>query len=96
MDTYRSSIRYSFKSSNLSANTGKILSGQLQAGEKLVSTRELSVELKVSRNVILEAYDQLLAEGFLFARRGAGTFVAEGTLLPQQTKPLITNKAGDQ
>ena len=73
----------------------KILSGQLQAGEKLVSTRELSVELKVSRNVILEAYDQLLAEGFLFARRGAGTFVAEGTLLPQQTKPLITNKAGD-
>ncbi|MCT1540042.1 MULTISPECIES: MocR-like pyridoxine biosynthesis transcription factor PdxR [Lysinibacillus] len=73
----------------------KILSGQLQAGEKLVSTRELSVELKVSRNVILEAYDQLLAEGFLIARRGAGTFVAEGTLLPQQTKPLITNKAGD-
>lgn len=71
----------------------KILSGQLHAGQKLASTRELSVELKVSRNVILEAYDQLLAEGFLIAQRGAGTFVAEGALLAQQTKPFITNKA---
>ncbi|MED4889547.1 PLP-dependent aminotransferase family protein [Lysinibacillus sp. FSL R7-0073] len=73
----------------------KILCGHLHAGEKLASTRELSVDLKVSRNVILEAYDQLLAEGFLIARRGAGTFVAEGALLTQQTKPFITNKAED-
>ncbi|XKO55424.1 PLP-dependent aminotransferase family protein [Lysinibacillus fusiformis] len=73
----------------------KILRGHLHAGEKLASTRELSVELKVSRNVILEAYDQLLAEGFLIARRGAGTFVAEGALLTQQTKPFITDKVGD-
>ncbi|UZN00881.1 winged helix-turn-helix domain-containing protein [Lysinibacillus sp. MHQ-1] len=58
-----------------------MLRGHLHAGEKLASTRELSVELKVSRNVILEAYDQLLAEGFLIARRGAGTFVAEGGVI---------------
>lgn len=57
----------------------QILNGDLQSGEKLPSTRELSSELNVSRNVILEAYDQLLAEGFLVAKRGAGTFVAEGT-----------------
>lgn len=73
----------------------KILHGHLLAGEKLASSRELSVELKVSRNVILEAYDQLLAEGFLIARRGAGTFVAEGALLIQQTKPIVTNKGGN-
>jgi GntR family transcriptional regulator/MocR family aminotransferase len=73
----------------------KILQGHLHAGEKLASTRELSAELKVSRNVILEAYDQLLAEGFLIARRGSGTFVAEGVLLTQQTKPYITQNAGD-
>lgn len=36
--------------------------------------------------MILEAYDQLLAEGFLVAKRGAGTFVAEGTFLEQQNK----------
>ncbi|EOQ15612.1 hypothetical protein KQ3_05063 [Bacillus cereus B5-2] len=64
----------------------QILNGDLQSGEKLPSTRELSSELNVSRNVILEAYDQLLAEGFLVAKRGAGTFVAEGTFLEQQNK----------
>lgn len=60
-----------------------ILNGDLQSGEKLPSTRELASELKVSRNVILEAYDQLLAEGFLVSQIGSGTFVAEGTFLKQ-------------
>ncbi|WP_341300809.1 PLP-dependent aminotransferase family protein [Lysinibacillus sp. FSL H8-0500] len=67
----------------------KILQGHLQAGEKLASTRKLSDELKVSRNVILEAYDQLLAEGFLIARRGSGTFVADGAFLTQPAKSFI-------
>ncbi|WP_257350699.1 PLP-dependent aminotransferase family protein [Pseudalkalibacillus decolorationis] len=62
----------------------RILNGDLQSGEKLPSTRELSSELKVSRNVILEAYDQLLAEGFLVSQRGSGTFVAEGAFLKQR------------
>lgn len=64
----------------------RILNGNLQSGEKLPSTRALSTELKVSRNVILEAYDQLLAEGFVVSRMGSGTFVAEGTFLEQQKK----------
>ncbi|MFJ7951072.1 PLP-dependent aminotransferase family protein [Lysinibacillus sp. NPDC096418] len=65
----------------------KILSGDLQSGERLPSTRELSSALAVSRNVILEAYDQLLAEGFLDSRRGAGTFVAKETFLQQHKDP---------
>ncbi|WP_088834171.1 MocR-like pyridoxine biosynthesis transcription factor PdxR [Paenibacillus tyrfis] len=64
----------------------RILKGELPSGEKLPSTRELSGELKVSRNVVLEAYDQLLAEGFLISRRGAGTFVAEGAYLEQRRR----------
>ncbi|WP_458413455.1 PLP-dependent aminotransferase family protein [Schinkia sp. CFF1] len=59
----------------------KILSGELSAGYRLPSTRHLAEELGVSRNVILEAYDQLLAEGFLEGQPGAGTFVAEGAYL---------------
>lgn len=66
----------------------RILNGQLKSDEKLPSTRELSAELKVSRNVILEAYDQLLAEGFLVSRRGSGTFVARGAFLEQHEKAL--------
>lgn len=62
-----------------------ILRGELHVGEKLPSTRELSTELKVSRNVILEAYELLLSEGYIETRQGAGTYVAEGTYLEQNT-----------
>jgi len=53
-----------------------ILSGELKSGTKLPSTRALADELKVSRNTVLNAYRQLLAEGYLESREGSGTFVA--------------------
>ncbi|MFP7175516.1 MocR-like pyridoxine biosynthesis transcription factor PdxR [Priestia filamentosa] len=59
----------------------QILNGSLKSGDKLPSTRELSSNLNVSRNVTLSAYDQLMAEGFIVTRKGAGTFIAEGTYL---------------
>ncbi|WP_406654073.1 PLP-dependent aminotransferase family protein [Bacillus cereus] len=67
----------------------QILNGELQSGEKLPATRELSSELGVSRNVILEAYDQLFSEGFLVTRQGAGTFIAEGAYLEQRKKSTL-------
>lgn len=59
----------------------KILNGELSAGYRLPSTRQLAKEMDVSRNVVLEAYDQLLAEGFLEGQQGAGTFVSKGVYL---------------
>ncbi|TVX85261.1 PLP-dependent aminotransferase family protein [Paenibacillus agilis] len=59
----------------------KILKGELQSGERIPSTRELSTQLQVSRNIIVEAYEQLFAEGYIVGRHGSGTFVAEGTYL---------------
>ena len=53
-----------------------VLSGELSAGERLPSTRELSDQLSVSRTVVLMAYDQLLAEGYVVGQTGSGTFVA--------------------
>lgn len=67
--------------------SSQILSGELQAGEKLPSTRETAAELGVSRNVVLEAYEQLTAEGFLLGISGAGTFVAKGSHLILPTGP---------
>jgi len=49
--------------------------GSLRAGDRLPSTRQLATELGVSRTVTAAAYDQLLAEGWVAGRRGAGTFV---------------------
>ncbi|SKC76553.1 aminotransferase-like domain-containing protein [Krasilnikoviella flava] len=50
--------------------------GTLRRGDRLPSTRALAAELGVARSVAEQAYDQLVAEGWLTARRGAGTFVS--------------------
>ena len=55
-----------------------ILVGSLPAGERLPSTRDLAEQLGISRTVVLLAYDQLLAEGFVVGRSGSGTYVPEG------------------
>ena len=53
-----------------------ILSHQLLPGMRLPASRSLARELEVSRNTVVEAFDQLRAEGYLETRVGAGTFVA--------------------
>ena len=76
-----------------------ILNGKLKGGEKLPSSRHLSKELNVSRNVILNTYDQLLAEGYLESREGSGTFVVKLDNLPLRaeekphTKPEASSSA---
>ncbi len=52
-----------------------IRDGRLAAGTALPSTRALARDLGVSRRVAVGAYEQLIAEGWLVARRGSGTFV---------------------
>ena len=53
-----------------------IRDGRLVAGSTLPSTRALAADLGVSRATIVAAYEQLVAEGYLNARHGAGTTVA--------------------
>jgi len=50
--------------------------GRLASGARLPATRALATQLDVSRGVVVEAYAQLTAEGYLVTRRGAGTTVA--------------------
>jgi GntR family transcriptional regulator/MocR family aminotransferase len=54
-----------------------VRSGRLAAHARLPATRALASDLGVSRRLVVDAYAQLLAEGYLVSRRGAGTFVAE-------------------
>jgi GntR family transcriptional regulator/MocR family aminotransferase len=55
-----------------------VRAGRLAAGERLPSTRALAAELGVSRGVVVEAYGQLAAEGYLAVRPGAAPRVAAG------------------
>jgi GntR family transcriptional regulator/MocR family aminotransferase len=53
-----------------------ILSGGLPSGRQLPASRLLASQLGVSRMTVVNAYEQLLAEGYLEGRAGAGTFVS--------------------
>ena len=57
-------------------------SGVLGPGDRLPSIRALATDAGVARAVVEAAYDQLIAEGWLIARRGSGTYVAEVGHLP--------------
>lgn len=56
-----------------------ILTGRLCARTRLPSTRRMAAELNISRNTIVNAYEQLLAEGYVEGEIGSGTYVT-GTL----------------
>ncbi|PWT77224.1 MAG: PLP-dependent aminotransferase family protein [Chloroflexi bacterium] len=53
-----------------------IVSHQLVGGTRLPSSRALAAELRLSRTTVVEAYQQLLLEGYLEGRRGSGTYVS--------------------
>jgi GntR family transcriptional regulator / MocR family aminotransferase len=70
--------------------------GRLAAGERLPATRELAVQLGVSRTVVTGAYAQLFAEGWIEGRHGSGTYVAHGAPGRHQPRlPAAGQPAGD-
>jgi GntR family transcriptional regulator/MocR family aminotransferase len=54
---------------------GAIRSGRLRGGVRLPSSRTLSEQIDCSRWTVVQAYEQLEAEGYLRSRVGSGTFV---------------------
>ena len=64
-----------------------IRSGRIAAGTRLPSSRDLSHDLGLSRGVVVGAYEQLIAEGFLVARRGDGTRVTPVAARSAQVSP---------
>ena len=68
-----------------------IVERRFRAGQRMPSTRSLAAELGVSRIPVLNAFEQLLAEGYFETRVGAGTFVARS--LPVDV-PRVSAAAG--
>nr|WP_211283803.1 PLP-dependent aminotransferase family protein [Streptomyces antibioticus] len=62
--------------------------GRLAPGARLPATRRLAEELEVSRGTVKAAYDQLVAEGYLTARQGAGTQVASLPVSDAEAAPV--------
>jgi GntR family transcriptional regulator/MocR family aminotransferase len=66
-----------------------ILDKRFAGGERVPSSRELAADLGISRSTVTLAYEQLMAEGYLTSRKGAGTFVSAA--LPDM--PLQSRRA---
>jgi GntR family transcriptional regulator/MocR family aminotransferase len=56
-----------------------IYEGMLRPGDRLPSSREMSVQLKVSRNAVSQVFEQLTMEGFFESKTGSGTFISNST-----------------
>jgi GntR family transcriptional regulator/MocR family aminotransferase len=69
-----------------------ILSGRFRKGDRVPSSRELAVALKISRSTVTQAYEQLFAEGYLETAHGSGTFVS-GELHEHALQPSTAAKA---
>jgi GntR family transcriptional regulator / MocR family aminotransferase len=56
-----------------------IYEGMLRRGDRLPSSREMSAELKISRNTVLQVFEQMKMEGYFESRTGAGTYISSNT-----------------
>ncbi|WP_406101150.1 PLP-dependent aminotransferase family protein [Streptomyces canus] len=64
-----------------------VRTGRLAPGTRLPSSRALAADLGIARNTVADAYADLVAEGWLTARQGSGTRVAERTVVPPTGAP---------
>ena len=80
------------------AYRGAIIEQRIRAGQPLPSSRTLAAELRVSRIVVVTAFEQLVAEGYVETSRGSGTFATrrlpEEALSTRAGQPLPEAKSG--
>lgn len=70
-----------------------IVDGRLAAGFRMPGTRTLADHVGVSRNCVVAVYDLLLSEGYVTARRGGGTYVADiGRTRRVEPPPLLARQ----
>jgi GntR family transcriptional regulator/MocR family aminotransferase len=72
----------------------QVRSGRLAPGTRLPSSRALAAQLGISRGVVLEAYAQLTAEGYLTSSQGAPTRVAPVPALERERPPVAATTLG--
>ncbi|MEV6116005.1 PLP-dependent aminotransferase family protein [Streptomyces sp. NPDC052109] len=68
-----------------------VRTGHLASGTRLPSSRQLAADLHLARNTVADTYADLVAEGWLTARRGSGTLVADRVI----TRPIVARAAAE-
>lgn len=82
MDSYELQHRYKYEAL-YHALRDAIHAGMVAGGTRLPSTRELARQYEMSRGSVAQVYDMLLADGYVRAHRGRGTFVSDTSTLQE-------------
>jgi DNA-binding transcriptional regulator YhcF (GntR family) len=72
----------------------RILQGELMAGDKLDSVRELAAKIGVNQNTIMRTYSEMMRDGIISNQRGIGFFVApeaKDIILAQRRNEFFNN-----
>lgn len=65
----------------------KVASGQIKAGERLPSIREMAKDLKINPRTVVKAYEELQSAGLVVRRQGQGVFITESqTAMPARVR----------
>jgi GntR family transcriptional regulator/MocR family aminotransferase len=76
----------------VSALRNLILGGALKAGDRLPASRTMAADLSIARSTVVEAFEQLVAEGLIETQVGAGSFVSQ-RLEEEHFYPAVAAKA---
>ncbi len=72
----------------------RILNGEFRSGDKIVSVRELGIELGVNPNTVMRAFERLQMKEIIATKRGIGFYVCENAkekIMSEQKKEFLDN-----
>ncbi len=72
----------------------KILNGELKAEDRILSVRDLGIQLGVNPNTIMRSYETMTNAGIIYNKRGIGYFITEGAkdIVLKQMKEEFINE----
>ncbi len=76
------------KDALIAALRDAVRSGRLAAGTRLPPSRTLAADLGLARNTVADAYAELVAEGWLASKQGAGTWVVDTAHVSAPVSPV--------
>ncbi|QQC90983.1 PLP-dependent aminotransferase family protein [Streptomyces alfalfae] len=95
LETGGDASRHGVRKGLTDALRAAVRGGRLAPGTRLPSSRSLAVDLGIARNTVADAYADLVAEGWLTARQGSGTRVAERVVTPPERAAPPRRRGGE-
>ncbi|MBC2043169.1 GntR family transcriptional regulator [Listeria welshimeri] len=74
----------------------QMITGGWKGDDKLPSVREMGVMLSVNPNTVSRAYQELERAGYIYAKRGMGSFVTSDKAIFEQLKKELAEEITDR